>query len=53
MPFRVRATEQELPALAMWQPLFAEWEHKWWPNPMEKGKRAQLPAFAPRVAAAE
>ena len=35
------------------EPLFAEWEHKWWPKPMEKRSRAALPAFTPRAAAAE
>jgi alkanesulfonate monooxygenase SsuD/methylene tetrahydromethanopterin reductase-like flavin-dependent oxidoreductase (luciferase family) len=35
------------------KPLFAEWEHKWWPKPMQKAARAELPAFAPRVQAAE
>ena len=42
--------EKVMPKL---QPLFAEWEHKWWPKPMAKGKRAALPAFRPGVAAAE
>jgi alkanesulfonate monooxygenase SsuD/methylene tetrahydromethanopterin reductase-like flavin-dependent oxidoreductase (luciferase family) len=35
------------------RPLFSEWENKWWPKPMEKAKRAELPAFPPRVQAAE
>jgi alkanesulfonate monooxygenase SsuD/methylene tetrahydromethanopterin reductase-like flavin-dependent oxidoreductase (luciferase family) len=31
--------------------LFGEWEDKWWPQPMAKSARAELPAFAPRDAA--
>src|SRR5207302_527368 len=33
--------------------LFAEWEDRWWPAPMEAASRATVPAFAPRRAAAE
>jgi alkanesulfonate monooxygenase SsuD/methylene tetrahydromethanopterin reductase-like flavin-dependent oxidoreductase (luciferase family) len=33
--------------------LFSEWEHKWWPKPMEAGKRAAVPAFRAGVQAAE
>jgi hypothetical protein len=35
------------------RPLFAEWENKWWPKPMEKAKRAEPAAFVPGVQAAE
>ena len=35
------------------KPLFSEWEDKWWPKPMDKTGRAELPAFAPKVQAAE
>lgn len=40
--------EKVMPKL---QPLFSEWEHKWWPKPMQGATRAELPAFQPRVAA--
>jgi alkanesulfonate monooxygenase SsuD/methylene tetrahydromethanopterin reductase-like flavin-dependent oxidoreductase (luciferase family) len=42
--------EKVMPKL---QPLFAEWEHRWWPKPMDKRARAELPAFQPGVMAAE
>jgi alkanesulfonate monooxygenase SsuD/methylene tetrahydromethanopterin reductase-like flavin-dependent oxidoreductase (luciferase family) len=42
--------EKVKPKLA---PLFAEWEHKWWPKPMDRKARAALPAFGPAVQAAE
>jgi alkanesulfonate monooxygenase SsuD/methylene tetrahydromethanopterin reductase-like flavin-dependent oxidoreductase (luciferase family) len=42
--------EKVMPKL---RPLFSEWENRWWPKPMEKTERAALPAFTPRVAAAE
>ena len=35
------------------KPMFAEWEDKWWPKPMEKSGRATVPAFTPAVRAAE
>jgi hypothetical protein len=35
------------------KPLFSEWEHKWWPKPMQRSARAELPSFSPRVEAAE
>ena len=35
------------------EPLFAEWEHKWWPKPMEGKARAAVPAFRPGAQAAE
>ncbi len=31
--------------------LFAEWEDRWWPRPMEAQARAEIPAFTPRMAA--
>jgi alkanesulfonate monooxygenase SsuD/methylene tetrahydromethanopterin reductase-like flavin-dependent oxidoreductase (luciferase family) len=42
--------EKVMPKL---RPLFAEWENRWWPRPMEKRQRAALPAFVPAVTAAE
>ena len=42
--------EQCMPKL---QPLFSQWEDKWWPKPMERASRAAVPAFAPKVQAAE
>jgi len=33
------------------KPLFAEWENRWWPQPLEPRQRAALPAFAPAAAA--
>ena len=32
---------------------YAEWEHRWWPQPMETSKRAAIPAFSPVTRAAE
>jgi hypothetical protein len=40
--------EQVMPKL---QPLFAEWEDPWWPQPMANDERAEVSAFLPRVAA--
>jgi alkanesulfonate monooxygenase SsuD/methylene tetrahydromethanopterin reductase-like flavin-dependent oxidoreductase (luciferase family) len=31
--------------------LHGEWEDHWWPKPMDPGQRAEIPAFAPRLAA--
>ena len=31
--------------------LFDEWEHRWWPSPMDTGTRANVPAWTPRLAA--
>jgi hypothetical protein len=36
--------EQVMPKL---RPLFAGWEDRWWPQPMEASERAPLPGFAP------
>ena len=30
---------------------FAEWEHRWWPTPMDTAQRAELSAYEPRQAA--
>ena len=27
---------------------FSEWEHRWWPRPMDAAMRAELPAYEPR-----
>jgi alkanesulfonate monooxygenase SsuD/methylene tetrahydromethanopterin reductase-like flavin-dependent oxidoreductase (luciferase family) len=35
------------------KPLFAEWEHRWWPQPMDPAQRAAVPAYTPRMQAAE
>jgi alkanesulfonate monooxygenase SsuD/methylene tetrahydromethanopterin reductase-like flavin-dependent oxidoreductase (luciferase family) len=40
--------EQVKPKLAS---LFAEWEHRWWPQPMAAAQRAAVPAYMPRLAA--
>jgi len=33
--------------------LFSEWEDRWWPQPMAREMRAEVPAFAPQRSAAE
>ena len=33
------------------KPLFSEWEDRWWPQPMDADKRAEVPAFVPAAAA--
>jgi len=40
--------ERVMPKL---QQKFAEYEHRWWPKPMDTALRAELPAYAPRHAA--
>jgi hypothetical protein len=40
--------EKVMPRL---QPLFSEWEDKWWPTPMATAQRAEVPAFVPGLAA--
>ena len=35
------------------RPLFAEWEDKWWPKPIPRSARAEVPAFRSRLQAAE
>jgi hypothetical protein len=42
--------EKVMPRL---KPLFSEWEDKWWPQPMAKPERAELPSFRPSAIAAE
>jgi alkanesulfonate monooxygenase SsuD/methylene tetrahydromethanopterin reductase-like flavin-dependent oxidoreductase (luciferase family) len=32
---------------------YSEWEHRWWPKPMDNTLRAELPAFTPVPRAAE
>ncbi len=40
--------EQVMPKL---QPLFAEWDDPWWPQPMADSDRAEVSAFVPGMAA--
>jgi len=40
--------EQVMPKL---KGQFAEWEDRWWPQPMEQQLRAEVPAFMPKMAA--
>jgi alkanesulfonate monooxygenase SsuD/methylene tetrahydromethanopterin reductase-like flavin-dependent oxidoreductase (luciferase family) len=40
--------EKVMPRL---HPLFAEWEDRWWPQPMASAQRAEVPAFVPGLAA--
>ena len=40
--------EKVMPRL---RPLFAEWEDRWWPQPMDTKQRAEIPAFKPGLAA--
>jgi alkanesulfonate monooxygenase SsuD/methylene tetrahydromethanopterin reductase-like flavin-dependent oxidoreductase (luciferase family) len=40
--------EKVMPRL---HPLFAEWEDRWWPQPMDSAQRAEVPAFVPGLAA--
>jgi hypothetical protein len=35
--------EKVIPRL---RPLFCEWENRWWPTPLEQGRRAPVSAFA-------
>jgi alkanesulfonate monooxygenase SsuD/methylene tetrahydromethanopterin reductase-like flavin-dependent oxidoreductase (luciferase family) len=42
--------EQVMPKL---RGKFAEWEHRWWPRPMDIAQRATVPAYTPRLHAAE
>ncbi len=41
--------EKVMPKL---KPLFAEWENRWWPQPMDRRQRATLPAFQPATTVA-
>ena len=40
--------EQVMPKL---KDHFAGWEDRWWPQPMERAQRAEIPAFMPKLAA--
>jgi hypothetical protein len=40
--------EKVLPRLSH---IHSEWEDHWWPAPMDRRERAELPAFAPMHAA--
>jgi alkanesulfonate monooxygenase SsuD/methylene tetrahydromethanopterin reductase-like flavin-dependent oxidoreductase (luciferase family) len=40
--------EQVIPKL---KPLFSEWEHRWWPQPVAATQRAAIPAYTPGLAA--
>ena len=40
--------EKVMPTL---KKFFGEWEHRWWPRPMDAKLRAGVPAYAPRAAA--
>jgi hypothetical protein len=40
--------EKVMPTL---QKFYSEWEHRWWPRPMDDKLRAAIPAFEPRAAA--
>jgi hypothetical protein len=42
--------EKVLPQL---RDVFAEWEDRWWPQPMDRAERATLPSFQPATMAAE
>jgi alkanesulfonate monooxygenase SsuD/methylene tetrahydromethanopterin reductase-like flavin-dependent oxidoreductase (luciferase family) len=42
--------EQVMPTL---KNFYAEWEHRWWPKPMQPAQRATVPAFTPAMRAAE
>ncbi|HZU91740.1 MAG TPA: hypothetical protein VE993_20985, partial [Stellaceae bacterium] len=42
--------EKVMPQL---QDVFAEWEDRWWPQPLPRGARASLPPFAAPALAAE
>jgi hypothetical protein len=38
--------EKVMPKL---QNKFAEYEHRWWPKPMDTAQRAELPAYAAAI----
>jgi alkanesulfonate monooxygenase SsuD/methylene tetrahydromethanopterin reductase-like flavin-dependent oxidoreductase (luciferase family) len=42
--------EKVMPKL---QSKLAEWEHRWWPQPMDSTQHAAVPAYTPRRHAAE
>ena len=39
--------EQVMPAL---KKFYSEWEHRWWPKPMDNALRAEIPAYTPAAA---
>jgi len=42
--------EKVMPQMA---DLFAEWDDRWWPQPIARAERAALPSFRPAAIAAE
>ena len=40
--------DQVMPKL---QPLFSDWEDRWWPQPMADAERAEVAPFVPGLAA--
>ncbi len=42
--------EKVMPTL---KKFYSEWEHRWWPKPMDAGQRADIPAYQPAMRAAE
>jgi alkanesulfonate monooxygenase SsuD/methylene tetrahydromethanopterin reductase-like flavin-dependent oxidoreductase (luciferase family) len=42
--------EKVMPTL---KKFYAEWEHRWWPKPMDAALRANIPAYTPEMRAAE
>jgi alkanesulfonate monooxygenase SsuD/methylene tetrahydromethanopterin reductase-like flavin-dependent oxidoreductase (luciferase family) len=42
--------EKVMPTL---KKFYSEWEHRWWPRPMEDQQRAEIPAYVPTMRAAE
>ena len=42
--------EKVMPTL---RKFYSEWEHRWWPKPMDARHRADIPAFTPAMRAAE
>ena len=36
--------EKVMPTL---KKFYSEWEHRWWPKPMDTSLRADIPAYAP------
>ncbi len=43
-------SEKVMPTL---KKFYSEWEHRWWPKPMDAALRADVPAYAPAMRAAE
>ena len=42
--------EKVMPTL---KKFYSEWEHRWWPRPMDGALRAEVPGFSPVMRAAE